>query len=596
MTNFRRFSTALAATLMAATLSVPMMSSVTASAADITITAGDSVERSYEAYQIFSGTLSTGSVLSDIQWGSGILNPDSVISDVKGTGLPDDTFPFANCETAAEVAKVLVDSKTNEAVIKAFAARIEDVVDPNKAIVASGKESVKLDVEEDGYYLVRETTTLNGVEGAMTRYILQVAGTDINVDAKSSYPTVMKKVQEESLIGGDDETVTFGGGEYNLGDGYNDVADYDIGDSVPFKLYGTMPSTIDDYPKYQYKFTDKIGSQFTLDRKTVDQTVKVSAQNGDSITVINSEDIEILGTDDGFTVYFDDVKSIKDAEGKAITVNKDTIIIVEYEATLNNTANVGYTGQVNGVYLEYSNNPNIESGGTTLSKTPEDGVIVFTYGIDINKVDANSADKLAGAKFAVYYETTEEVDGDSVTKRNYIKTDETTNCFSGILGTAPTATTEVGNANGVWVSGADGNIIIKGLDKDKTYYIEELAAPAGYNKLTAPVEVVLDSVLVGDDEVAESIYQQNWTYNTAANAKKDALDKITINVNDAEEADLVADDDDDLGTVTIENSAGSSLPGTGGIGTAIFTLGGGAMVAIAGIYLISKKRMKNEEE
>jgi LPXTG-motif cell wall-anchored protein len=53
---------------------------------------------------------------------------------------------------------------------------------------------------------------------------------------------------------------------------------------------------------------------------------------------------------------------------------------------------------------------------------------------------------------------------------------------------------------------------------------------------------------------------------------------------------------DTLATVDIENKAGSALPGTGGIGTTIFYLGGGAMAAIGGIYLVSKRRMRKSEE
>lgn len=69
MKNFKRFTAAIAATLMAASLSIPMAMNV--SAADITISSSDSGDHTYEAYQVFTGTLS-GTVLSDIQWGSGI--------------------------------------------------------------------------------------------------------------------------------------------------------------------------------------------------------------------------------------------------------------------------------------------------------------------------------------------------------------------------------------------------------------------------------------------------------------------------------------------------------------------------------------------
>ena len=54
----------------------------------------------------------------------------------------------------------------------------------------------------------------------------------------------------------------------------------------------------------------------------------------------------------------------------------------------------------------------------------------------------------------------------------------------------------------------------------------------------------------------------------------------------------------DKGSVktTIENLKGSSLPSTGGIGTTMFYVGGGVLVAGAGVILITKKRAKKDAE
>ena len=46
---------------------------------------------------------------------------------------------------------------------------------------------------------------------------------------------------------------------------------------------------------------------------------------------------------------------------------------------------------------------------------------------------------------------------------------------------------------------------------------------------------------------------------------------------------------------TIENAKGSSLPGTGGMGTTLFYVGGGILVVGSGALLLAKKRMKNKE-
>ncbi len=589
MTNFKRFSAAIAATLMAATLSVPM--AMNASAATITIEGmdpgytQDTATHTYQAYQIFSGTLS-GGTLSDIEWGNGV-DTTTILGVVQAIELDDGSKPFENCENASKVAEALAGKDYDSEIAKKFAAAVATSLTTTEANIyeATGNVNTTITVGGDGYYLVQEKVdSLDGANGAMTRYILEVAGTG-TINLKSSFPTSMKKVYEETLDDTTDESVTFAGDAYNPGSGYNDVADYDIGDDVPFRLYGTMPSEIGDYSTYYYKFTDTLGSQFTLDTSSIE----VSAQNGNDVVAIDAACYTATPTINGLTVTFTNVKAIT-SDGNPVTVDADTIIIVDYNAELNTSANVGYTGQVNAVYLEYSNNPNAAGSGD-LGKTTEDGVIVFTYGIDVNKVIAGTEDKLADAVFAVYYETTEEVDGETVTTKHYIKTDDA-NCYAGDLAAKPTGTIVDGkttytasNAAGIWKSNTTGNITILGLDKDKTYYLEELAPPAGYNSLSEPVEVTIASTLSDG-----TIYQQAWTYNTAANANKDALDEITVN--GAE----VADDTDDLGTIKVENSAGAQLPGTGGIGTTLFYLGGGAMVAVAGIYLISKKRMKNNEE
>ncbi|MBQ9110391.1 MAG: LPXTG cell wall anchor domain-containing protein [Oscillospiraceae bacterium] len=148
-------------------------------------------------------------------------------------------------------------------------------------------------------------------------------------------------------------------------------------------------------------------------------------------------------------------------------------------------------------------------------------------------------------------------------------------------------------------------MVIKGLDKDKQYFVEELAAPATYNPLDKDVAVTIGSTF---DEAA--IYQQTWTYQATGNKNQQgaytALDEITIqqgednpvvvtdNV-DNPDTQGVTEDATDLGTIKIENSKGSSLPSTGGIGTTLFYVIGGTLAAGAGVGLIAKKRMKNED-
>ena len=48
------------------------------------------------------------------------------------------------------------------------------------------------------------------------------------------------------------------------------------------------------------------------------------------------------------------------------------------------------------------------------------------------------------------------------------------------------------------------------------------------------------------------------------------------------------------GGIHVINKAGTTLPGTGGIGTTIFYLIGGGLMVAAAVLLIAKKRMENK--
>ena len=638
MNKMKKFASIATAVLMTACMAAPMTMSLNASAKGSITINNSATGHTYEAYQIFKGTLD-GGVLSNIEWGSGVNTTGNILNDIKNITLVDGSTPFSDCTDAASVAKVLSNAATaagNATVDMQITKDFADVV--AEYLTASPTYSTTDDTYvinnvEDGYYLVQDeanslvdNSNSRPYDDTYTRYILQVAGTT-TVSPKSTKPSVEKKVYEESISTTDN----------GYGAGYNDVADYDIGDAVPFKLYGSLPSSAKEYAEYSayfYQFNDTLGQEFTAPAAS---DIHVYYEQGTGATAKKKEIVNVLPSplpdgktaDDYIVLSGSDLVRRVDSTANKITITIENIkefvtdvnttdkITVEYSAVLNNTAKVGYEGQVNAVNLDYSNNPNVEwtptkgtedkpgkpnsPGGedspetpNDKGRTPDDGVIVFTYGFDIDKVIASSTDKLAGAKFAVYYETTTGEGESATTTKHYIKTD-TNNKYAGDLSAAPTASTTVGNANGVWVSNATDNIVIKGLDKDKTYYIEELAAPSGYNKLANPVEVTIASTFKNG-----AIYpNQKWTYSAAGNIQSDimtALDNITINdgTNDIDVTNVSGGDD--IGTITIGNSAGSTLPGTGGIGTTLFYVGGGAMVAVAGVFLITKKRMGKKED
>lgn len=628
MKNTRKFAAMMAALTLSACSIAPMISSAASAPAGhvITIANSDKANHTYEAYQIFSGTYNADDEnLTNIQWGTGV-NGTGIISDLK----IDPTLKgyFANCTSAQDVANVL-DTKVTDAETDTQRKVFEDDSDLTQDFVkvvgrhllanqTSGTyDNGQITGLADGYYLVQDAsnpTMSDNSEnsGAKTRFVVSVVGEDINVTSKSSAPTVVKKVKENSDTGSD---YKWGHAEGMLDEDYNDIADYNIGDDVPFKLYGTLPSTYADYEHYYYKFTDNLGSEFTL---ADNASFKISVNGNEVVTLqLNGKKAYDYSKDTDIFIDASDNSniSITIEDIKQIAPNASDVITVEYVAKLNNTAVIGLDGQINGVKLDYSNNPNIEYNPKTgdeeendktkpeypkdtkgdketeeTGSTPWDGVIVFTYGIDIDKVKEDNTTKLANAKFAIYKEkqsTDATTDGGTTTEKVYLGIKEGEVVELGT--TAPTKDTTVSAENGVWVSDGKNNIEIRGLDAG-TYYITEIDAPAGYNALKEDIKFNISPTIMSE--------RQNWIYSPDKSTAKDALTNLSIgyaSVSDTEFVDAGATAKTGYGTIKIVNKKGSELPSTGGIGTKIFYLGGGCMVAVAGIFLITKKRMGKEE-
>lgn len=559
MKNTRRFASIATAALLAACVAVPMTSAFSASAAanntivisDYNTTENnDTGTHTYEAYQVFSGQYA-GGILSNIVWGTGV-DGDAILTALQEASAETGNalygiFPADSVKSAKDVAKKLGEIKdTDDARTKAFA----EIVGTH--LKGTPSESVNGEITnlDDGYYLVQDKSdSPDGItpgaqnSGAKTRFILNVVGGGkVMVQAKSSAPSVVKKVKENTDVS--DYTYTNGAGQQIDAD-YNDVADYNIGDAVPFKLYGTMPSTLDDYKTYKYVFTDTLGEQFTAPAKN-EVTVKIDGKAAEG-AIVSVEGHKII-------VSFENILN-------GNTVTKESVVTVEYTAVLSSAAEIGLPGQENKVSLSYSNNPNANGEGT-LGTTPEDKVIVFTYELDVTKylgdknTKANTENgtkagfklKNAAGKWAIV---------------------DTNNKITG-WAESESGATEV-------TTGEDGVFKFIGLD-DGTYTLKETTTPTGYNTM-ADLELIVDATTVNN---------QTWT-----GVAGDALTAIKLTMNNQEKQGNIEN-----GTVSgeITNQKGSTLPSTGGIGTTIFYVAGGILVAGAGVTLIAKKRMSKKEE
>lgn len=461
----------------------------------ISVPAGSN--HTYQVYQIFTGDYSSDGKLSNIKWGQN--------SNSRGDGVSIGEKVDENVlnQLAAVAGK---SDEYKLAVIEQYANLSENGMD-----TVSASKSIQVAA---GYYLFKDTTT--GISG--NTYIAEVVG-NVSIKAKNSHvPGFEKKLKDTN----DTEGTTTD---------WQDVADHDIGDEIPFKLEGTVPADYDaEYTSYYFAFHDEEEAGLTFNPKSV----KVSV-DGDEITT----GFEVkTSTNDGcsFEVVFSDLKKIS-------AVHAGSTIRVEYTSTLNPNAVIGGNGNLNKAQLEYSNNPRDTN---SKDKTVWDNVVVFTYQVVVNKY-ANSVaenNKLPGAEFTL----TKKLNGD---------------------------TTKVIAA----VKSEDGvRFTFKGLD-DGEYTLTETVTPEGYN--------TIDPITFNVNANHEITWEGTGDRNTLLKSLtgNQVTGKITFAENANVNGSLVTD---------IINKSGTVLPSTGGMGTTVFYVVGGGLMAVAVVLLVTKKRMENK--
>lgn len=375
----------------------------TASAADgeSTITAPDGSTRTYEVYQIFVGDLDPESkVLSNVKWGK------------NGTGTEGQPVDAAVLDALTNV--------TGKSDTEKMAA-IENYVKLTSEKFGEVKDGTPLTVP-NGYYLIKDVGPVNAAAGeAYGRYVVKIVG-NTTITPKVSKVTFEKKVKDTNDTTGETS-------------GWQDSADYDIGDSVPFQLTGTVADDFKQYTSaYYFAFHDKMDESLDFEQNSVDVYVG---------STLITDGYTLNYTPHTFDLVFADLRNVAG-------VNAGSTITVKFTAKLNEQAVLGKQGNVNEAQLEYSNNPYSEQRGTT----NWDNVIVFTYQVVVNKYanEAVAGKEKAGAAFKL-----EKLVGETWTLVKEFQADETTSTFT-----------------------------FKGLDDGK-YRLTETKTPSGFNTIE-PIE------------------------------------------------------------------------------------------------------------
>lgn len=354
------------------------------------------------------------------------------------------------------------------------------------ATVTASGTTVEFENLELGYYLV--DTTLG------TLCSLDTTNPNVTMTEKNAAPENKKEVEEDSNLA------------------YGAENDADLGQTVNFKSTITAQAGAENYV-----FHDKMSAGLTYGSVT---SVKL---NG---TEVDTKYYSVTTTNPTYTFEITFTQEFCD------TLKKDDEIVITYTATVNESAVIGLPGNPNESSLSYGDSSNTKT-------TPASKTTTYVWDLDVLKyANGNESNVLAGAEFVLLNK--------DITKVAKVENGK----FSG-WETIPEAEGGViaWPANTVLTTGADGKISIDGLDSDD-YYLREVKAPAGFNKLSGDVDVKVTGKTTTDGVT---------TYETVI--KK------------------------------INNQSGTELPSTGGIGTVIFYVVGGVLVLSAVVFLVTKKRM-----
>ncbi|OZG65194.1 surface protein [Bifidobacterium hapali] len=405
-----------------------------------------------------------------------------------------------------------------------------------------------------GYYLIAPDAGQSANTVDQSYHALLVTLTDaeknVSIQLKHEFPTIDKTV--------DDKT----------------AEDKNIGDTVSYKLSSTVAGDMMDYTEgYVFTFHDTLSKGLDLVPNAADDTVTgltnfaptVKINNGNALDKDTDYTATATKNTDGtttITVAMIDIQNKHpEAAGKTITV--------EYSAKINADAVTGTTGNANSAQIEYSNDPTSNQTGTSVPTEVKVHTFEFTLDKYTGRIYNESSERLGGATFKIY--------------KSDSKPDTTTATalkFNVTAGTGSAATTAKYDANqqaqglvDTMTTPAYGRIVVSGLAAG-IYWIEETAAPDGYNKLADLVKVEIKATYdVNDQGQTDDTHTgklTSWEISYGDNNKGTGEHPVVPVLN--------------------VNKSNLTLPSTGGMGTILFTVFGVLIVALGTAWYVKSNR------
>jgi len=395
--------------------------------------------------------------------------------------------------------------------------------------------------------------------------------------------------------------------------------DVAIGDTIPFTIDSVVPAFSSSYQNPQYEITDTMDTGLELLAtpaivvKVIDSTRSADDKADDTkwTTLSSTGDpaqYTVTTSTNGFTVALDSTYL------KNNGVPKD--IKVTYSAKVTQIPDQNVVQKENTATVKFSNNPGDSSSYSLL----EDKTNHYTFSLDANLLGNNSWENSELVKIGL------KPDGTEITQETLNNGTE-----AGVLegakfglytdsacGTLYTNSNVSPAVTGEFTSDAHGKLNISGLDAG-TYYLKEISAPTGYIKSTDIWEIKItptyatenagsytndDDILVNYDAydylTSYTVAVKNLTTNTTVTSEYQITndgthDKTATNAgtvatieNEGTTTTTVTGTDE---TTKLNNTQGTELPSTGGIGTTIFYVFGSVLVIVAGVVLVTRRRM-----
>lgn len=403
---------------------------------------------------------------------------------------------------------------------------ITDLIDYTVTKTGTDATTVEFENMEPGFYVIYSS---NENYSTMTVTVLD---TDETVNVKVKEPGVEKEIIKDD-------------GSAGAGN------DYEIGDTVKFRVTVDIPTVGDGFSNYYFKFHDTMSDGLTLNQ----YSFSLYIENGDSdIRLTQDTDYKAPVIDPNAKEEEQDVTKVEinfvvgNKESgwlsSALKQNAGKQIVIEYTATINEKA-LHTIPETNSAKIDFTNNDGSKGEGTP------DTTKIYTHEMIIQKYknEATEGNELAGAEFQLYKVTGNGADVSGVP----IKVVQVTQGTDGAYRVAKTDEEVTATTTLKAAASPVGKITVEGLDSG-WYAVVETKVPDGVNGLDAPEYIEI----------------------------KGALDA---------NGDPESDNYDKTVTLNVVNETGSLLPETGGMGTVLFTVIGAVLIIAVGTsFVVSRKR------